>query len=117
MRETSHFAHREKDRSSTNGSGGGRSARHEPVVRWRQQKHADYLDSETWFARYRGWTLYAGNYKQSNTWHATLHRFTDDGMADNPRCHETYGSLEGAQNAAEFYAEHERFPHAGLPSA
>ena len=91
---------------------GGDLSMTRPAVKWRLQKHASYLDRETWFARYRGWSLYVGNYKQSSVWHAGLHRFTADGLADQPRCEQTYGSLEGAQNAAEFYAENGRWPHA-----
>jgi len=87
------------------------------MPKWRRMTVPDYGDSETWFARYRGWSMYAGNFKHENTWHAGLHRFTDDGGALQPQCVQSYGSLEGAQNAAEFYAEHGRFPHEGLPGA
>lgn len=81
----------------------------QPTVKWRQQRAPAYADLETWFARYRGWTLYAGRIAMG--WRATLHRFRD-GTADSPRCTELYPTLEGAQNAAEFYAESGRFPHA-----
>lgn len=88
-----------------------------PNVRWRQQKHNEWYESETWFAQYRGWTLYVGKLIKTGEWRARLHRFTTDGMADAPSCERRYATLEGAQNAAEFYAENGRFPHAGLPSA
>lgn len=80
------------------------------TVRWRQQKQPACCQSETWFARYRGWTLYAGRWKWGGAWHASLHRFMGGG-ADMPECQQFYQTLEGAQNAAEFYAEHEHWPH------
>lgn len=86
------------------------------TVKWRHKRNSDYGDRETWFARYRGWTLYVGRVAHAtpigDVWRATLHRFTRDGMADMPACEQWYRSREGAQNAAEFYAEHNRFPHA-----
>jgi hypothetical protein len=80
-------------------------------VRWHQQTTASYGDAETWYARYRGWTLYAHRMKKRRVWYPSVHRFTGGG-ADDARSVAIYGSPEGAQNAAEFYAEHGRWPHA-----
>ena len=89
-----------------------------PNVKWREQRHPSYGERETWFARYRGWTLYAGLILPAQTvgtptvWRASLHRFRADGTADSPHCEQWYPTREGAQNAAEFYVEQGRFPHA-----
>lgn len=83
-----------------------------PVVKWRRAAPA-YGTTDTWFSRYRGWTMYASRYPLG--WRASLHRFIGGG-ADQPRCDELYGTLEGAQNAAEFYAENGRWPHAKVPA-
>lgn len=85
-----------------------------PVVKWRQQRVANRYERETWFARYRGWTLYAGRIDES-AWRVSLHRFIGGG-ADMPSCAVCYPTLEGAQNAAEFYAENNRWPHAKVPA-
>ena len=90
-----------------------------PNVTWREQRHPSYGARETWFARYRRWTLYADRFGQScaqghglpPVWRASLHRFRADGTADMPQCEQVYPTREGAQNAAEFYAERGRFPH------
>lgn len=92
-----------------------------PNVKWREQRHPTYGARETWFARYLGWTLYADLLPRAGppyreNWRASLHRFRADGTADMPQCEQVYATREGAQNAAEFYAEHGRFPHAKVPA-
>lgn len=90
-----------------------------PNVKWRQQRNAEYGDRVTWFARYRGWSLYVGKRWFGGTtglaFHAHLHRFNGGG-ADQPRCEQLYPTLEGAQNAAEFYAENSCWPHTKVPA-
>lgn len=93
-----------------------------PNVKWREQRHPSHNTRETWFARYRGWTLYADLLQLAGPpyreiWRVSLHRFRADGTADMPQCEQVYPTREGAQNAAEYYAEHGRFPHASERSS
>jgi hypothetical protein len=80
-----------------------------PIANWRMAATPQPYEEETWYARYRGWTLYAGLI--CGHWRVAAHRFVG-GSADQEFCKQRYPTLEGAQNAAEFFAEHERWPHA-----
>jgi hypothetical protein len=76
-----------------------------PVIRWRLPKEPDANGCVVWCARYLGWRLYVGE-KLPSTWFISLHR-----PGKSAACRQLYPTLEGAQNAAEFYAEQGRWPH------
>ena len=77
---------------------------------WRRLKTPAWGSSETWFARYRGWSLYAKCSKLDGRWVVSLHQFTRDGGARQPQCRVVHATLGAAQHVAEYYAEQGKWP-------
>lgn len=77
-----------------------------PVVKWGPQR-ASESDGKgvIWVAKYRGWHLRASE-KAPGLWFVSAHQGNQ-----SCACRQNYATLEGAQNAAEFYAEQLRWPH------